>query len=368
MKIGDKVRFVSEVGGGIISGFQGKNNEVVLVQDEDGFDIPMARKEVVVIDTDDYNIAKVDTMGRKQQNTPKAPIQEEEKPDIADLPITFKAKPTERRNGDKLNVFLGFVPQNIKEISNTLFDAYLINDSNYYLSYTYMCAEGANWRVRQHGEIEPNTKFYLEEFDRSSLNEIEHVAVQLVAYKLDKTFMLKPAINVQLRIDMVKFYKLHTFQSSIFFEEPALTYDIVKDDAPVHQMFIDAKQIQEALLKKPETPKSQPARTNVEKALGGYGIVKKGIVEVDLHIDSLLDDTTGMQPKDMLEQQMDVFRKTMDAYRKRTGSKLVFIHGKGEGVLRNTILKELKAKYKGCIWQDASFREYGFGATMIIIK
>ena len=59
MKIGDKVRFLSEVGGGIVSGFQGK--DVVLVQDEDGFDIPMLKSQVVLIDTDDYNIAKVAT-------------------------------------------------------------------------------------------------------------------------------------------------------------------------------------------------------------------------------------------------------------------------------------------------------------------
>ena len=31
MKIGDKVRFLSEVGGGIISGFKGK--DIVLVED-----------------------------------------------------------------------------------------------------------------------------------------------------------------------------------------------------------------------------------------------------------------------------------------------------------------------------------------------
>jgi len=56
MKIGDKVRFLSEIGGGIISGFKGKNE--VLVQDADGFDIPMKINEVVVIDTDDYNIKR----------------------------------------------------------------------------------------------------------------------------------------------------------------------------------------------------------------------------------------------------------------------------------------------------------------------
>ena len=47
MKIGDKVRFLSEVGGGTVSGFQGKN--IVLVEDEDGFEIPMQVRDVVVI-------------------------------------------------------------------------------------------------------------------------------------------------------------------------------------------------------------------------------------------------------------------------------------------------------------------------------
>ena len=43
MKIGDKVRFLSEVGGGIVTGFQGK--DFVLVEDADGFDIPMPIRE-----------------------------------------------------------------------------------------------------------------------------------------------------------------------------------------------------------------------------------------------------------------------------------------------------------------------------------
>ena len=48
MKIGDKVRFLSEVGGGIVKEFRGKN--IVLVEDGDGFDIPMPVNECVVID------------------------------------------------------------------------------------------------------------------------------------------------------------------------------------------------------------------------------------------------------------------------------------------------------------------------------
>ncbi|MDR0995820.1 MAG: Smr/MutS family protein, partial [Tannerella sp.] len=47
--------------------------------------------------------------------------------------------------------------------------------------------------------------------------------------------------------------------------------------------------------------------------------------------------------------------------------RIVFIHGKGDGVLRAAIERELKTKYKNCSYQDASFREYGFGATLVTI-
>ena len=47
MKKGDKVRFLNEKGGGIIAGFQNKN--IVLIEDEDGFQIPTNIKDVIVI-------------------------------------------------------------------------------------------------------------------------------------------------------------------------------------------------------------------------------------------------------------------------------------------------------------------------------
>ena len=92
------------------------------------------------------------------------------------------------------------------------------------------------------------------------------------------------------------------------------------------------------------------------------------IIEIDLHIDKLLDDTTGMENKDMLDYQMDVFHKTLEQYKLRRGQKIVFIHGKGDGVLRQRILWELQTKYKRFNHQDASFKQYGYGATMVTIK
>jgi DNA-nicking Smr family endonuclease len=362
MKIGDTVRFLSEVGGGKVAGFQGK--DIVLVEDEDGFQIPMNIREVVAVETNDYNIAKVDTLGLNKNKAPKAKVKsstqdEEEEDDFDERPITFRAQPEERKNGDKLNLFLAFVPVDIKS-SNPTFETYLVNDCNYYITFSYMSAEGANWRVRFQGTVEPNSKLFLEEFDRSRLNELEHVAIQAFGYKQEKTFLLKPAVNVQLRIDSVKFYKLHTFTDSDFFEDPSLIYDIVKEDVIAKQVFINADDIKEALLQKKtvDRPHTQPAR-KVPK--------ESDIVEVDLHIHELLDSTTGLSNGDMLNLQLKTFHETMGKYLKKKGQKIVFIHGKGEGVLRNAIIKELKSKYKTCTHQDASFQEYGFGATMVTI-
>lgn len=379
MKIGDRVRFLSEVGGGVVTGFQGK--DIVLVQDEDGFDIPMLIRECVVIDTDDYNIAKVNTGERQKSlsgsygsgyNGGGQPSNRfhSEKPDTLvhafdddedDKPISFRPRPVERREGEKLNVYLAYTPVKPKEMNTTTFEAYLVNDCNYFVNFVYMSAEGANWRVRFQGVAEPNTKVFMEEFERSMLNEMEKVCIQCFAYKQDKTFMLKPAAQVELRLDAVKFYKVHTFQQTDFFEEPALLYNIVKDDTPARQVFVNAVQLQEALLKK--RTDEQPVRKPDHK----QNDQKNAILEVDLHIGQLLDSTQGMNNAEILECQLKAFRKAMEENLKNKGRRIVFIHGKGEGVLRNALIKELKYKYKNCVYQDASFREYGFGATMVTI-
>ena len=91
-------------------------------------------------------------------------------------------------------------------------------------------------------------------------------------------------------------------------------------------------------------------------------------IVVDLHISELVDNTRGLSNADMLNLQIDEFSRVMDENLKNHGQKIVFIHGKGEGVLRNAIMKELSHRYKGHDVQDASFHEYGFGATQVTIR
>ncbi len=374
MKIGDKVRFLSEVGGGVVTGFQGK--DIVLVEDADGFDIPMPVRECVVIETDDYNVPTPAARAAKK----KLENQSAARTDAATTEASSSAlgsgwkaehpvKPQvsvyrqpEVKGGDVLNVYLAFVPEDIKAVSTTPFEAYLVNDSNYYMYYTYLSAEGKSWTTRSHGLLEPNTKFLLEEFEKSELNDREHVAVQLVAFKDNRAFAMKPAVNVEIRIDTVKFYKLHTFRQTDFFETPALMYDVVKNDLPAKQVYVSAEDLQDALMKKKTVEHPSAPRTIVKR--GG----KNEIIEVDLHIGELLDDTHGMSNREMLNYQLDKFREVMEQYKNKREQRIVFIHGKGDGVLRKALLDEMKRKYSACKTQDASFQEYGFGATMVTIK
>ena len=366
MKIGDTVRFLKEVGGGRVSGFQDKYT--VLVEDADGFEIPMPISEVVVEGGESYEggtwAKRKEEQKAKSQNAAKA-TQPETAPlgKATDEKPKFRPAPLERRDGERLNVFLAFIPNTPDDMVETTFDAYIINDSNYFITLTWLSAQGTAWRARYGGTIEPNTKEFLEEISREQIDDISRIAIQMIAYKREKPFALKPAISVEMRIDGTKFYKAGAFKQSLFFEEPALVLDVVKDDEPVRTMFADAGQIREALMGKKEgetaakRPAGEPAR-----------VKKENEIEVNLHDYALFDSTKGLSNADILNRQMQEVRGTMEKYKNKKGMRIVFIHGKGEGVLRAEVLRELKRHYPSCTTQDASFQEYGFGATLVTVK
>jgi DNA-nicking Smr family endonuclease len=92
-----------------------------------------------------------------------------------------------------------------------------------------------------------------------------------------------------------------------------------------------------------------------------------GPMVIDLHASEVLETTAGLSNAEILNYQLDIFRKTIEEFKAKKGMKIVFIHGKGEGVLRNAIIKELRYRYKSFTYQDASFQEYGYGATQVTI-
>ena len=92
------------------------------------------------------------------------------------------------------------------------------------------------------------------------------------------------------------------------------------------------------------------------------------IVEVDLHIRELLESTSGMSKKEMLDIQLAKVVSEMQAAISANVKRIVFIHGLGQGVLKQEVAKLLKSKFPKYYFQDASFKEYGYGATMVVLK
>ena len=352
IKIGDKIRFLNATGGGTVSKI--KSRELIEVTDQDGFDIPVLARECVVIESagkTDMSQKISDSISEKEESVKPEEI----------LPATDEYEPQEETpEGENLNLSVAFLPTDIKMLSTTSYECYLINDSNYYLAYNIANGNGTRFMSRANGFIEPNTKIFIEEIKKERLNDLELLNVQLFAFKRDKLYGFKPSYDVMLKINPVKFYKLHSFVENDFFDEKALLFEIVNNNLPADKTeFIIPEDLSQIIMEKERRPRIKDVKKNN---------TVPDVLEVDLHINQLLDNLNGLTNADMLKYQLDKFNHIIQENAKRKGQKIVFIHGKGDGVLRNEILKQIKKNYPSYYSQDASFREYGFGATMVTIR
>lgn len=386
IKIGDKVRFLNAVGGGKVVGFQDKN--IVLVEEEDGFETPVLANEIVVVEAGD-DMAKAmskeekkKSAGTTTQSLHAAMNQGLDDEDEAEIKTSASARPSagsedeapyftddlDSADGEKINISLAFMPVTEDKLQNTDFDLYLINDDNYFVSFFISTKDDSSfeneeerWVLREQGTIEPHTRLLLNRITNGHAGDWERINVQAIAFKDKRSFVQKPAFNANLHLSPTRLYKQNAFTANDYFDRNALVLAVVKDDRQAAPTAISAESIEEAIMTKP-AEKAPALKTRIEKKEK-----KDDILEIDLHIDKLLDDTTGMQPKDILDYQVSKFRQTMEAHKKEKGKRIVFIHGKGEGVLRKELWKRLTLEYPSCDKQDASFLRYGFGATMVTI-
>lgn len=88
---------------------------------------------------------------------------------------------------------LAYEAVELKHLTTTTFEAYLVNDSNYYLYFTYLSRadEESGWTTRFAGLVEPNMQIFLEELSGDQVGRLDRVAFQYVAFKRDKEFKLK---------------------------------------------------------------------------------------------------------------------------------------------------------------------------------
>ena len=88
-------------------------------------------------------------------------------------------------------------------------------------------------------------------------------------------------------------------------------------------------------------------------------------MEVDLHIQKLIKSTKGMDNYDILSLQMDTAKHKIEFAIRNRIPRVVFIHGVGEGVLREE-LHFLLNRYPVKL-SEASYQKYGMGATEVYL-
>lgn len=101
----------------------------------------------------------------------------------------------------------------------------------------------------------------------------------------------------------------------------------------------------------------------------GSSIAKKGldmIPSIDLHFEALLDEDDRFSSYDKLNLQIKRFREFINQNLAKRKTKVLVIHGVGEGRLKSE-LATLLYKSEGYVMHDANFSSNGVGASYVEI-
>ncbi len=361
------VRYLNAQGGGRVARIEGK---IAWIEDPDGFELPTPLNECVVV-------AEKDTFVPAYTPPQKESISSELKPSIENEsekqrefitpPMPHLLMP-ERADGDNLSIYMAWVMVTPTQPAISPIECYLINDSNYTLSFQLVAEEGSGMcKIIFEGELERDTKLFIEEIKPQNLHQRETLYLQYIPFKREKSFALKDARTIKVHYDVLRLLKKHAYVDNDFFDEGAIVIPIIERDVLASKTVLPTKEL-ESLINNTASEKNATSPVHARKSKAKNKRKKEDKpIEIDLHAHLLVTHPEEYSPGDLLAIQMTEFRKVMDEIKHNKGTKAVFIHGKGEGVLRKAILDELKRHYPKASAQDASFKEYGFGATQVTI-
>lgn len=147
-----------------------------------------------------------------------------------------------------------------------------------------------------------------------------------------------------------------TIQTADGFEMEFSPSELVKMETPIDELTedVDLNRVLEEkrIPKKPTSRRIKPKERNAPP------------MEVDLHIEKLVNSFRGMSNFDILNLQMETAKRQLDFAMRKRIQKIVFIHGVGEGVLKAE-LDYLLGRYDNLKFYDADFQKYGQGATEV---
>jgi hypothetical protein len=332
MKIqpGDRVRFLDDVGGGIVKYLSGK--EIAMVETQEGFEIPVSVKKLVKVSETPENVTRQNPKTVK----PAAEKTEKSSPPASDQNISE-------------TLFLGIVPVNPFSIALSDFYVYLVNDTSWHMMFVMSEEQTGNLHLMASKIMEPLTKMKIATLTQSQISKAVF-RISLLPFRKDP-YPYRPSADALLDLRQYAFYKQKIFQENDFFESPAVLISVYSQKAEnSNEPDLRAKDLTDLTEEKKKTPKFPETE------------------EVDLHIENLVENPGSLTPSEILNIQMARFTTALEGAILARQKRIIFIHGVGNGRLKYEIRKTLDEKYSHLRYQDASYQEYGFGATMVILR
>ncbi len=418
IKVGDPIRYLNASGGGVVKRIE---RGVAWVEGPDGFELPTPIHECVVVDSRDTFVPAYKPPVVKRQEpvaqqpqldkskapaaTPTTPeVVEEAEQDLSFVAPLSKGPWFDRSGGEQLQVHVAYLPVSYEHFGQSPYETYLINESNYHLLFTYSTTTSAGgYKVRSAGVLEPDMRVLVEEFDASEINDHAVSHFQFIAYKPERTYRSMPPVERQVRMDVVKLAKRHAFRENPFFDEDALVIPVLEaydgsQQAPAEepqpapsrsgalpQRAIEQTKATTAPQKGPQkgaqkasqkptkqsAPQPQPERKQPEAPAAPQAAPaapEQTIEKVGLEAERILPNATGMTPHEVLLYQLKNFRRELDKRLERRGSKVIFIHGAGQGVLHQLIINRIEQDYPMVQYRDVTFDGFPMGAIEVTIS
>ncbi len=345
IEVGTKVKFLNDTGGGVVKGFS--QDEKVLVETDDGFEMPMRISDLIIAESTVYGFD-----GEEKQSTPSVQSNEVTKKQVQ---VSFEEKKYIPHKGE---VLMALVPENEKLLHVSKFNLYLINDSNYYFNYILSYKDTGVSTLVNSGSIEPDTKLEIQEFSQSAIAKVKEIRLQGIFYKQGLLDPVKP-VDMLFTIEDISFYKIGFFSDNEYFHQKALIF--TKEEEFDMKKAVD--NLEDAAISRIAAQKE--AKDPVKNTKSPKNT---GIEEVDLHIEEIVESHAELSNGEIINLQLARFETALETAMRSKTQRIVFIHGLGNGRLKHELLKKLDRSYPDLKYQDASFKEYGYGATMVYLK
>ncbi len=366
-KIGDKVKFLDETGGGIIVEIVDEN--MVMVEGGDGFPVPCMLTQLIPeggfeesFRKDEKAELKIEV--EKEQETTELEMEVEKEQDIAEHNIQVSKEVREDKNQsgegqrgeeEQPGIYFALVPQESEH--GLITNLYLINISSYHVLFHIGKEVPEGMKSLEKDDLAPGEKINLGFLPDWMENEVLNLKYQLILFKNGIYKYKNPVVGmislIQEKLDNPDYYVENSF-----FTERAILLIISQENkgrgsgkkSHIHS-YLEKPGNSSSGLKKKSHPKSE----------------KQTAEEVDLHIENIVDDYKDLSAREILKIQMDRFEVSLEGAIRNRQKRIIYIHGTGAGKLKYQIRKTLDDKYKRLRYQDASFMEFGYGATLVLL-